>query len=151
MFHSEPHLNMAILYDNIDSLKNYLIVDVNFEYIMIPLFFILQLWKQGGVLCLKFFLKVLNTTQCVVFHFYSTRGKKKEIWLSSWGQEFSNAKCHIYIMTRGSCLVIPGPHYSKERPNWGNRASCGCCPCPEDFICMPTLHIGSAVSEKTGT
>ena len=114
MFHSEPHLNMAILYDNIDSLKNYLIVDLNFEYIMIPLFFILQLWKQGGVQCLKYFLKVLNTTQCAVFHFYSTRGKKETLplWLSSWGQEFSNTKCHIYIMTRVSCPVIPGPHYS---------------------------------------
>ena len=26
-----------------------------------------------------------------------------------------------------------------------------CCPCQEDFIGMLTLHIGSAVSEKTGT
>ena len=48
----------------------------------------------------------------IPFLFHSWQ--KKEIWLLSWGQEFSNAKCHIYIMTRGSCLVIPGPHYSKE-------------------------------------
>ena len=53
--------------------------------------------------------------------------------------------------TRGPCPVIPGPHYSKERQNSGNRAACGCCPCQEDSIGMPTLHIGSAVSEKTGT
>ena len=69
---------MAVLYDNIDSLKNYFIVDLNFEYIMIPLFFTLQLWKQGGVQCLKYFLKVLNTTQCVVFHFIPLAAKKRD-------------------------------------------------------------------------
>ena len=43
------------------------------------------------------------------------------------------------------------PNYSKERQNSGNRAACGCCPCQDYSIGMPTLHIGQAVSEKTGT
>jgi len=57
----------------------------------------------------------------------------------------------LYTLTRGPCPVIPGPHNSKERQNLGNSAACGRCPSQEDSIGMPTLHIGSVVSEKTGT
>ena len=52
---------------------------------------------------------------------------------------------------RGPCPVIPGPHYSKERQNSGNEAACGCCPCQDHSIGMPTLHIGPVVSEKNGS
>jgi len=62
-------------------------------------------------------------------------------------------KMTIFLLynTRGPCPVIPGPHYSKERQNSGNRVVCCCCPCQEDSISMPTFHIGPAVTEKTGT
>ena len=63
---------------------------------MTPLFFILQLWKQGGVLCLKFFLKVLNTTQCVVFHFYSTRGKERDLAFILGSRVFQRKVPHLY-------------------------------------------------------
>ena len=66
---------------------------------MTPLFFILQLWKQGGVQCLRYFLKFLNTTQCVVFHFYSTRGKKRDSFYLAFilgSRVFQRKVPHLY-------------------------------------------------------
>ena len=49
--------------------------------------------------------------------------------------------------TREPDPVIPGT----MRQKFKNRKTSCCCPCEEDSIGMPTLHIGQVVSEKTGT
>ena len=50
------------------------------------------------------------------------------------------------LQTREPYPVIPGTKRQKIK----NRKTSHCCPCQDDSIGMPTLHIGPAVSEKTG-
>ena len=53
----------------------------------------------------------------------------------------------LYSLTREPDPVIPGTMRQKIK----NQKTSPCCPCQDDSIGMSTLHIGPAVSEKTGT
>ena len=63
----------------------------------------------------------------------------------------TNAEEYYTGSTGISCTREPDPGIpGTMRQKFKNRKTSCCCPCQDDSIGMPTLHIGPAVSEKTG-